>query len=510
MATYVPGSETYLPDIKPFTPDYKFLSAVLDVRQDKYNTNWQATNDVYNKVVFADLSREDTNDKREQYVNNLAPSLEKIASMDLSLAQNAQSAKAVFAPFFEDKLIVKDMVKTANYRKEMAHAERLEQSPDHLRRSMYWRDGVAKLQYDMEDFINMDADAAIKAPLQKYVPKANLHELSNEILGGLEPPLQITNDVPMYNIDGSVNPDWIVTEKNGSQVEGPALQILRKQLSNDPRVIASYDTQAYVLGRDFAAEGMQAGTFNTVQEGQSAWAQETIQRIAQNNALILNGTTNYVAFAKESDFILVSCKHNNKIKLILINSKSPGIKFSKLITTTGEYQYRIDFLNAKINQDLLLSELSSPDDKILTWLINRMIIGICSFALGVNEASLKLTASYTSQRNAFKKPIASFQAVRHKTADCYIDIACLRVVTEQAISSLILKKEAEKEVAIAKIWCGDICHRISYACQHLHGGIGIDKDYSLYKYNLWAKQLELSFGSSKFHLRKLGKLIAKN
>ena len=230
----------------------------------------------------------------------------------------------------------------------------------------------------------------------------------------------------------------------------------------------------------------------------------------QNNALILNGTINYVAFAKESDFILVSCKHNNKIKLILINSKSPGIKFSKLITTTGEYQYRIDFLNAKINQDLLLSELSSPDDKILTWLINRMIIGICSFALGVNEASLKLTASYTSQRNAFKKPIASFQAVRHKTADCYIDIACLRVVTEQAISSLILKKEAEKEVAIAKIWCGDICHRISYACQHLHGGIGIDKDYSLYKYNLWAKQLELSFGSSKFHLRKLGKLIAKN
>ena len=295
MATYVPGSETYLPDIKPFTPDYKFLSATLDVRQDKYNTNWQATNDVYNKVVFADLSREDTNNQREQYVNNLAPSLEKIAGMDLSLAQNAQSAKAVFAPFFEDKLIVKDMVKTANYRKEMALAERLEQSPDHLRRSMYWRDGVAKLQYDMEDFINMDADSAIKAPLQKYVPKANLHELSNEILGGLEPPLQITNDVPMYNMDGSVNPDWIVTEKNGSQVEGPALQILRKQLSNDPRVRASYDTQAYVLGRDFAAEGMQAGRFNTVEEGQGVWAQETIQRIAQNNALILEDQTTKVS-----------------------------------------------------------------------------------------------------------------------------------------------------------------------------------------------------------------------
>ena len=101
MATYVPGSETYLPDIKPFTPDYKFLSAVLDVRQDKYNTNWQATNNAYNKIVYADMSREDTNEQREQYVSNLTPALEKISGMDLSLAQNAQSAKAVFAPFFE-------------------------------------------------------------------------------------------------------------------------------------------------------------------------------------------------------------------------------------------------------------------------------------------------------------------------------------------------------------------------------------------------------------------------
>ena len=128
MATYVPGSKAYLPDIKPFTPDFKFLSAVLDQRQDKYTTSWKATNDVYNKVVYADLSRQDTTEQRDQYIETLGPSLEKIAGMDLSLAQNADSAKAVFAPFFEDKLIVKDMVYTANYRKQMDYANRLLQS----------------------------------------------------------------------------------------------------------------------------------------------------------------------------------------------------------------------------------------------------------------------------------------------------------------------------------------------------------------------------------------------
>ena len=293
MATYVPGSEQYLPDIKPFTPDYKFLSAVLDVRQDKYNTNWQATNDVYNKVVFADMSRQDTNSQREQYVNNLAPALEKISGMDLSLAQNVQSAKSVFAPFFEDKLIVKDIVKTANYRKEMGYAERLSASPDQTVNRQYWRDGVAELQYRMEDFINMDPDAALNTPLYKYVPAPNLFKIAEDILSEQKPPLSIKYDV--LSPDG----EWIITKKNGEAIVGPALQILRNQLANDGRIIRSYQTKAYVASRDFAATGMEAGDFNSVEEGQDAWAQATISNIEFNNAQRLKTGLNAIAEQRE-------------------------------------------------------------------------------------------------------------------------------------------------------------------------------------------------------------------
>jgi hypothetical protein len=293
MATYVPGSEQYLPDIKPFTPDYKFLSAVLDVRQDKYNTNWQATNDVYNKVVFADMSRQDTNSQREQYVNNLAPALEKISGMDLSLAQNVQSAKSVFAPFFEDKLIVKDIVKTANYRKEMGYAERLLASPDPTVNRQYWRDGVAELQYRMEDFINMDPDAALNTSLYKYVPAPNLFEIAEDILSEQKPPLSIKYDV--LSPDG----EWIITKKNGELLVGPALKILRNQLATDGRIIRSYQTKAYVASRDFAAAGMEAGDFNSVEEGQDAWAQSTISNIEFNNEQRLKTGLNAIAEQRE-------------------------------------------------------------------------------------------------------------------------------------------------------------------------------------------------------------------
>ncbi len=287
MATYVPGTETYLPDIKPFTPDYKFLSAVLDTRQDKYTSNWKATNEVYNKVVYADLSRGDTTEQRDQYVENLAPSLEKIAGMDLSLAQNADSAKAVFAPFFEDDLIVRDMVYTANYRKQMDYADRLLRSSDQSQRDKYWEEGRKALQYRMEDFVNGTPEEALSAPIVKYTEDANLFKLSQQVLGEMKPPLKIKVDKFGTNSDGSVNTDWIVTQQNGDLVTGPALQYIQETLQNDPRVQQAYQTEAYVASRDFAAVEMQEGRASSVKQGQNAWAQNIFAQVDAQNAIIV-------------------------------------------------------------------------------------------------------------------------------------------------------------------------------------------------------------------------------
>ena len=82
MATYIKGADAYLPDIQPFTPDYKFLSQVVNTRTDKYDANFKATNDLYNKVVYADLSRQDTKDRRDQYAQQIGPQIEKISGLE--------------------------------------------------------------------------------------------------------------------------------------------------------------------------------------------------------------------------------------------------------------------------------------------------------------------------------------------------------------------------------------------------------------------------------------------
>jgi alkylation response protein AidB-like acyl-CoA dehydrogenase len=123
---------------------------------------------------------------------------------------------------------------------------------------------------------------------------------------------------------------------------------------------------------------------------------------------------------------------------------------------------------------------------------------------------LSMTAAYTSQREQFGRPIATFQAVSHRAADAYIDVQNLRLATQQAASLLSAQLDATEAVTIAKIWACDVAHRVSQSAQHLHGGIGVDRDYPLFRFCLWAKQLELTLGGGNSYLTALGDAIAED
>ena len=66
---------------------------------------------------------------------------------------------------------------------------------------------------------------------------------------------------------------------------------------------------------------------------------------------------------------------------------------------------------------------------------------------------------------------------------------------------------ARDAVTMAKIWCGDVTHRVSQSAQHCHGGTGVDRDYILWRYCLMARQVELSSGCSARLTGELGKAI---
>ena len=288
MATYIKGADTYLPDIKPFTPDYKFLSAVLETRKDKYDSNFKATNDIYNKVVYSDLSREDNRIKRDQYAENLAPQIEKISGLDLSLQQNADAAQGVFAPFYEDDLIVSDIVHTAQYRKQSEYANRLLESGTAEGADRYSESGIASLNYKMDDFINASPEKAIAMAAPNYVDGVNLFKMSEDILSEMDLSMEMDMGV---TADGK----YMIRQKNGALITGAVEEVLKQTLLKDPRVIAAYADDAFVASRNFAQGKIQDGSFRTVEEAQGAWANEQIVRINELNNVDLNDTAALLA-----------------------------------------------------------------------------------------------------------------------------------------------------------------------------------------------------------------------
>ena len=146
--------------------------------------------------------------------------------------------------------------------------------------------------------------------------------------------------------------------------------------------------------------------------------------------------------------------------------------------------------------------------EILEWTVERATAALCAITVGVCEEAVRMTAEYTKTREQFDRPIATFQAVGQRAADAYIDTEAIRLTAWQAVWRLAEELPAAAEVAVAKFWAAEGGQRVVHAAQHLHGGMGVDRDYPLHRYFLWAKVLELSLGGTTPQLLKLGKILA--
>lgn len=119
-----------------------------------------------------------------------------------------------------------------------------------------------------------------------------------------------------------------------------------------------------------------------------------------------------------------------------------------------------------------------------------------------------MTDALTRTRQQFERPIGSFQAVHQRAADAYIHVDAIRLSALEAVWRLSRDLPADEHVAVAKFWATEGGHFASTACQHLHGGIGIDVEYPLHRYFTWATHLEHDLGSARHQLERVGREIA--
>jgi len=93
-------------------------------------------------------------------------------------------------------------------------------------------------------------------------------------------------------------------------------------------------------------------------------------------------------------------------------------------------------------------------------------------------------------------------------ADAYVDAEAVRLTAWQAAWRLSAGLPATAEVAMAKFWAADGGQRVVHAAAHVHGGVGVDRDYPLHRFFLLTEQIELTLGGATESLLVLGGLLA--
>ncbi len=220
----------------------------------------------------------------------------------------------------------------------------------------------------------------------------------------------------------------------------------------------------------------------------------------------ISGTKICVSQASSAARILLSAQTEEGIVVALVDPHASGVTLNAQIVTTGETRHELVMTKVQVpTQDIVA--IGSEALAAMDWAHLATRTALAAMAVGLCDKMMRITGQYTSEREQFGRPIATFQAVSHRVADCYIDVECLRLVTQQAASLINESHPAKDAVHIAKIWCGNVTHRVSQASQHCHGGTGVDRDYPLFRYCQWARQIELTSGSSAQLTGELGQAI---
>jgi alkylation response protein AidB-like acyl-CoA dehydrogenase len=115
---------------------------------------------------------------------------------------------------------------------------------------------------------------------------------------------------------------------------------------------------------------------------------------------------------------------------------------------------------------------------------------------------------YLKTRYQFGRLIGSYQALKHRVADMWVDATQARAVARYAADCLATgSDDLPVAAAVAQAFVGPVAVRSAEECVQLHGGIGFTWEYPIHLYLKRAKSDSLAYGSAAVHRAALAALV---
>jgi alkylation response protein AidB-like acyl-CoA dehydrogenase len=243
-------------------------------------------------------------------------------------------------------------------------------------------------------------------------------------------------------------------------------------------------------------------------EARSRYAPNAIEAKAEKSGAgwTLSGEKVHVLDGHVADAFVVSALTPGGVSLFLVSGDVAGL--------SREAQTRMDSRGAAIvkldavsvGADALLGSEGQGGD-VVEQVIDRATVGLCAEMLGGMSQAFDLTLDYLKERDQFGVKIGTFQALKHRAAELFMEIELSRS-TVMAAARAIDNADADlsKLVSLAKARCSDAYVRAGNEGVQMFGGVGMTDEYDIGLYLKRARAAELTFGDSAWHRDRWARL----
>jgi alkylation response protein AidB-like acyl-CoA dehydrogenase len=199
---------------------------------------------------------------------------------------------------------------------------------------------------------------------------------------------------------------------------------------------------------------------------------------------LLNGQKTFISNGQLADLVIVVARTDPQaghrgLSLLVVERGMPGFERGRNLDKIG--------MHAQDTSELFFSDVRVPAGNLLgdegggfialMQNLPRERVSIGSTALAGAEKVFADTLEYCKQRQAFGRPIGSFQYNRFVLAEMATELAVARAFTDRAVTEHNAERLSNEDASMVKWWDTELCNRVVDRCVQLHGGYGYMREY---------------------------------
>jgi acyl-CoA dehydrogenase len=235
--------------------------------------------------------------------------------------------------------------------------------------------------------------------------------------------------------------------------------------------------------------------------------------VLENDHYVVNGSKTFITSGCRADQITCAVRTGGEgpqgISLLVIEAGTPGYSVSEKLKKTGWWASdtaQIFFDNCKVPVENLIGEENLGFYGIMeNFQSERLQLAV--MANMTSQLALEASLQYVNQREAFGKPLAGFQVLRHKIVDMATLVEVSREFTYRVAAKIGAGLNQVKEISMAKNFACSTSDKVTYDAVQIFGGYGFMRGYPVERLYRDNRVLSIGGGTTEIMKEIISKLI---